>query len=132
MKKNIKIHFVILGSMVLPILLIIILNPVLPIHGNSNGISSHPKMEYALHELIQISAVHGLTKARRFAESRGIELINNQVRVIVATMPSHQIFMTNMRAEAAGLISRYAAVDELEQVTTRFTRDEYITQAKRL
>ncbi len=36
------------------------------------------------------------------------------------------------RAEAAGLISRYAAVDELEQVTTRFTCDEYITQANRL
>jgi len=36
------------------------------------------------------------------------------------------------RAEVAGLISRYAAVDELEQVTTHFTRDEYITQAKRL
>ena len=36
------------------------------------------------------------------------------------------------QAEAAGLISRYVAVDELEQVTTRFTRDEYITQAKRL
>jgi len=36
------------------------------------------------------------------------------------------------QAEVAGLISRYAAVDELEQVTTRFTRDEYIGQAKRL
>jgi hypothetical protein len=36
------------------------------------------------------------------------------------------------RAEAAGSISRYATVDELEQVTTRFTRDEYVTQAKRL
>jgi hypothetical protein len=36
------------------------------------------------------------------------------------------------RAEATGLISRYAAVDELEQVTTRFALDEYITQAKRL
>lgn len=36
------------------------------------------------------------------------------------------------QAEAAGLIARYAAVDELEQVTTRFTRDEYIQQAKRL
>jgi hypothetical protein len=36
------------------------------------------------------------------------------------------------QAEAAGLISRYAAVDELEQVTTRFSRDEYITQAKQL
>jgi hypothetical protein len=36
------------------------------------------------------------------------------------------------RAEAAGLISRYATVDELEQVTTRFTRDEYTIQAKRL
>jgi len=35
-------------------------------------------------------------------------------------------------AEAAGLISRYATVDELEQVTTRFTRDDYITQARRL
>ena len=36
------------------------------------------------------------------------------------------------RAEAAGVIARYVAVDELEQVTTRFTRDEYITQARRL
>lgn len=36
------------------------------------------------------------------------------------------------QAEAAGLISRYAAVDELEQVTTRFTRDDYIAQARRL
>jgi len=36
------------------------------------------------------------------------------------------------QAEASGLISRYAAVDELEQVTTRFTRDQYITEAKRL
>lgn len=36
------------------------------------------------------------------------------------------------QAEVAGLIARYAVVDELEQVTTRFTRAEYITQAKRL
>ena len=36
------------------------------------------------------------------------------------------------QAEAAGLIARYVVVDELEQVTTRFTRDEYIGQAKRL
>jgi hypothetical protein len=36
------------------------------------------------------------------------------------------------QAEAAGLISRYVAVDELEQVTTRFTRNEYILQAKKL
>jgi len=35
-------------------------------------------------------------------------------------------------AEVAGLISRYATVDELEQVTTRFTRDDYIAQARRL
>ncbi len=35
-------------------------------------------------------------------------------------------------AEAAGLVSRYVTVDELEQVTTRFTRDEFIGQAKRL
>ena len=35
-------------------------------------------------------------------------------------------------AEAAGLISRYTTVDELEQVTTRFTRDDYIVQARRL
>ena len=35
-------------------------------------------------------------------------------------------------AEAAGLIARYAKVDQLEQVTTRFSRDEYIAQAKRL
>ena len=100
--KNIKTHSVILGSLVLSTLLIIILYPVIPIHGNSNGISPHPKMEYALHELIQISAVRGLTKARRFAENRGIELINDQVRVIVATMPSQQTLMTNMRVEAAG------------------------------
>lgn len=36
------------------------------------------------------------------------------------------------QAESVGLIARYVAVDELEQVTTRFTRKEYITQAKRL
>lgn len=36
------------------------------------------------------------------------------------------------QAEVAGLLSRYAAVDELEQVTTRFSRDEYIDGAKRL
>lgn len=35
-------------------------------------------------------------------------------------------------AEAAGLVSRYATVDELEQVTTRFTRNDYIAQARRL
>lgn len=35
-------------------------------------------------------------------------------------------------AEAAGLISRYTTVDELEQVTTRFTRDDYIAQARRV
>lgn len=36
------------------------------------------------------------------------------------------------QAEAVGLISRYAMVDELEQVTTRFSRDDYIAQARRL
>jgi hypothetical protein len=35
-------------------------------------------------------------------------------------------------AEAAGLVSRYVTVDELEQVTTRFSRDEYFGQAKQL
>jgi len=35
-------------------------------------------------------------------------------------------------AEMAGLIARYAKVDQLEQVTTRFSCDEYIAQAKRL
>ena len=36
------------------------------------------------------------------------------------------------RAEIAGLVARYALVDELEQVTTRYARDSYIEQAKRL
>jgi hypothetical protein len=36
------------------------------------------------------------------------------------------------RGEAAGLLSRYVVVDELEQVTTRFSRDEYIVKALRL
>jgi hypothetical protein len=36
------------------------------------------------------------------------------------------------RAEAAGLIARYVRVDELEQVTTRYSRDEYLQQALRL
>lgn len=36
------------------------------------------------------------------------------------------------QAEAAGLIARYVTVDELEQVTTRFTCDEYVGQARRL
>lgn len=35
-------------------------------------------------------------------------------------------------AEAAGLLSRYVKVDELEQVTTWISGDEYITQARRL
>ena len=35
-------------------------------------------------------------------------------------------------AEASGLVSRYVTVDELEQVTTRFSRDEYIGQTRRL
>ena len=35
-------------------------------------------------------------------------------------------------AEEAGLIARYARVDQLEQVTTRFSQDEYVSQAKRL
>lgn len=36
------------------------------------------------------------------------------------------------RAEAAGLLARYVVVDELEQVTTRFSGREYLEQAKRL
>lgn len=36
------------------------------------------------------------------------------------------------QAEAAGLISRYTKVDELEQVTTRFSCEEYFRQAMRL
>lgn len=36
------------------------------------------------------------------------------------------------QAELAGLIARYTIVDELEQVTTRFSRDDYIAQARRL
>ncbi len=36
------------------------------------------------------------------------------------------------QAEGAGLIARYSSVDELEQITTRFNRDDYIAQAKRL
>ncbi|MHC4616937.1 MAG: hypothetical protein ACYTEQ_04195 [Planctomycetota bacterium] len=35
-------------------------------------------------------------------------------------------------AEVTGLIARYAKVDQLEQVTTRFSRDEYVAEAKRL
>lgn len=36
------------------------------------------------------------------------------------------------RAESAGLIARYSKVDELEQVTTRYSRDEYMQRALRL
>ena len=35
-------------------------------------------------------------------------------------------------ASAAGLIARYAVVDELEQVTTRYPAAEYLTQGRRL
>ncbi|MBN2390340.1 MAG: hypothetical protein JXR84_06440 [Anaerolineae bacterium] len=35
-------------------------------------------------------------------------------------------------AQAAGLIARYVKVDQLEQITTRFSINEYISQAKRL
>lgn len=36
------------------------------------------------------------------------------------------------QAEIAGLLSRYTKVDELEQVTTRYSREAYLGQAKRL
>lgn len=36
------------------------------------------------------------------------------------------------KAEAAGLISRYSKVDELEQVTTRYSYEDYVGQAMRL
>jgi hypothetical protein len=36
------------------------------------------------------------------------------------------------QAEAAGLLAQYAIMDELEQVTTRYSRDEYIGKARRL
>lgn len=36
------------------------------------------------------------------------------------------------QAESAGLIARYSKVDELEQVTTRYSRDEYMQRALRL
>ena len=36
------------------------------------------------------------------------------------------------QAENAGLIARYSRVDELEQVTTRYSRDEYLQGGKRL
>ncbi len=35
-------------------------------------------------------------------------------------------------AEAAGLIARYSIVDELEQITTRYTFDDYLDNALRL
>ncbi len=35
-------------------------------------------------------------------------------------------------AETAGLISRYSKVDQLEQVTTRYNRNDYLGQAMRL
>lgn len=35
-------------------------------------------------------------------------------------------------AEAAGLIARYAVVDQLEQITTRYTFDDYLAGAHRL
>ena len=35
-------------------------------------------------------------------------------------------------AHAAGLIARYAIVDQLEQITTRFTLEEYLSAARRL
>ncbi len=35
-------------------------------------------------------------------------------------------------AEAAGLISKYAVVDQLEQITTRYSLDEYLAAAYRL
>ncbi len=36
------------------------------------------------------------------------------------------------RAEIAGLLSRYTKVDELEQITTRYSREEYFGKAMRL
>lgn len=36
------------------------------------------------------------------------------------------------RAEMAGLLSRFTKVDELEQITTRYDRDEYFGKAMRL
>ena len=36
------------------------------------------------------------------------------------------------QAEAVGLIARFSKVDELEQVTTRYTRDEFLQKALRL
>jgi len=36
------------------------------------------------------------------------------------------------QAESIGLIARYSKVDELEQVTTRYTRNEYLQKALRL
>jgi hypothetical protein len=35
-------------------------------------------------------------------------------------------------AESAGLIARYAIVDQLEQITTRYTFDDYLAGAHRL
>jgi hypothetical protein len=37
-----------------------------------------------------------------------------------------------LQAEVAGLIARFSRVDELEQITTRFSFDDYIEQALRL
>lgn len=36
------------------------------------------------------------------------------------------------QAEASGLISRFSKVDELEQITTRYTREEYFQKALKL
>ncbi len=35
-------------------------------------------------------------------------------------------------ADAAGLLARYSTVDQLEQVTTRYTLEEYLGRALRL
>jgi hypothetical protein len=60
------------------------------------------------------------------------EIIDTEWRRLLGLRQVEDVRRILHEAERAGLISRYSKVDELEQVTTRYSREEYLGQTMRL
>jgi hypothetical protein len=60
------------------------------------------------------------------------EIMEANWRLLLGLPDIDTLRHTLRRAEIAGLLARFARVDELEQITTRYSREEYLGQAMRL
>ena len=60
------------------------------------------------------------------------ELLETTWWRLLGLREANQVHQILHQAEMAGLLSRFSRVDELEQMTTRYSRVEYFSRAMRL